>query len=271
MVDPAVLVATVTADDAVVATVDGRPIHASDVKLQAESADTDARTALAALVDAEVLAGQALRDGFYTSFDVVEARREQEARRFIVTRFEPETAAVPDQAMRRVYDREKLFFDHPEFVEVWNLVALSGKAAPPADKAKAHAQIVELVARAQDCATDADFQALASSAPGEIPVKAEELTFPRVGVVEDSFAAAAFLLTKPGQTSPPVETSYGWHLIRLVRHEAERHTSFEAAKPELRASALVEYRQSKLASLTQDLMEKHGVVVHPERLEKQAP
>lgn len=270
-VDPAVLVASVATDDEVVATVDGRPIHASDVRLQAEAAGTDARTALAALVDAEVLAGQALRSGLYGDVDVVQARREQAARRFLVTQFEPQTAQVPDDAMRRVYERDKLSFDHPEFVEVWNLVALPGKSATAEDKARARAQILELVTRAQACATDAEFEALASAAPGQIPVRAEKLTFPRVGVVEESFAAAAFLLARPGETSPPVETSYGWHLVRLVRHEAARHTPFEAARPLLRETALGEWRSSQLAALTLALMDKDGVVVHPERLEQKAP
>ena len=271
VLDPAVLVASVPTEDDVVATVDGRPIHASDVRIQAVAAGTDARAALAALVDAEVLAGQALRSGLLGDVDVVQTRREQAARRFLVTQFVQQTAQVPDEVMRRMYERDKLSFEHPEFVEVWNLVALPGKSATADDKARAHAQVLELVARAQACATDAEFEALASAAPGQIPVRAEKLTFPRVGVVEDSFASAAFLLTTPGQTSPPVETSYGWHLVRLVRHEAARHTSFDAARTLLRENALAEWRQSQLTELTQALMEKAGVVVHPERLERKAP
>lgn len=271
VVDPAVLVAAVAADDPVVATVDGRPIHASDVKVQATAAGVDARTALSSLVDAEVLAGQALREGLIADRDVIQSRREQEARRYIVTQLEPETRVAPEATVRRVFEREKLSFDHPEYVEVWNLVALPGKSSTPDDKARAHAQMIALGQRAPACTTDAEFAALASAASGQIPVRAEKLTFPREGVVEDAFAAAAFLLTRPGQTSPPVETSYGWHLVRLVRHEPARHTPFEQARPELEAAALGEYRYDQLASCTQKLMHRDGVVVYPERLEQQAP
>jgi len=49
--------------DDVVATVDGRPIYAGAVAAEARARGVDRKTALADLVDAEVLAGEAARRG----------------------------------------------------------------------------------------------------------------------------------------------------------------------------------------------------------------
>src|SRR5207237_748916 len=87
---PTPLVAQAPDEDAVVATVDGRPIRASQVAEQARAAGQSAREALQALVDAEVLAGEAARRGLDGDPDVQEAAEAAAVRRLLHTGFESE-------------------------------------------------------------------------------------------------------------------------------------------------------------------------------------
>jgi peptidyl-prolyl cis-trans isomerase C len=83
----------------------------------------------------------------------------------------------------------------------------------------------------------ADFNAVAREKSEDPSAKsnAGKLGFFKRGQMDGSFEGAAFALTKVGEISAPVETSYGVHLIRLDgRKEAQRLT-FEQAKPRIMA------------------------------------
>ena len=67
--------------------------------------------------------------------------------------------------------------------------------------------------------------------------------------------------------SDPVETKFGWHLIRLVQRAPARHTSIAEAADELRAGVYEPWRAHQLDLYVQGLVERYGPVVHPERLD----
>ena len=265
-VDRGVLVSAASEADDVIATVDERPIRASDIAAQAKASGVSAPVALDQLVQAELLAGVALERGLAADADVVDARKAAEARRLLQTGFEKRISLdrVPDEMQRKAYESNKLYYDHPDAVEVRHIVA-SGPTANATAHAKAREKIAQLEPRARAAASDEAFSAIANDA-SDVPLKAEDITFPKRGVVEDAFADAAFLLEKPGDVSPIVETTYGYHLIRLVRRLPERHAGFEAVRSELRAAAFPAWRKLELDRWLKELSSRWHVEVMADRL-----
>jgi peptidyl-prolyl cis-trans isomerase C len=64
------------------------------------------------------------------------------------------------------------------------------------------------------------------------------------GMMVEPFEEAAFALKEPGDLSEPVQTEYGWHIIRLnARSGGERH-EFEAVKEQAVAMARQRYLEN---------------------------
>ena len=115
-------------------------------------------------------------------------------------------------------------------VKVAHLMVRVTPQAPRADSAAAHKKINELYARLQKGENwnklVGQFSEDAGSAPngGELPAFGTGRMIP-------SFEEVAFKLQKPGDIAPPVQTPYGWHIIKLV--EKQPIPSFDTLKPTL--------------------------------------
>lgn len=70
--------------------------------------------------------------------------------------------------------------------------------------------------------------------------------FPRKWVFEESFAREAFALRSVGQISDVVETSFGYHLIKLTDRRAGERSDFQKVKEAVRAHCSQELRQAIL-------------------------
>lgn len=70
--------------------------------------------------------------------------------------------------------------------------------------------------------------------------KGGELQWFSTGKMIPSFENAAFTLTTPGQYTAPVQTPYGWHIIKLI--ERKPLGSFEELEPSIRAKVTKDSR-----------------------------
>jgi len=256
-------------DDEVVATVDGRAIRASDVAAQARARGVDAKTALRDLVDAEVLAGAAAARGLDRDRAVVAAAKQEMVRRWLAVEFEPKTgaAAIPERLIRRTYNKNINLFDHSEWVDVWHILAPTPAGASDAVKAQAKADAEEIARRAKGLDEEA-FKALAKTPrkAGD-PYKLERIMTARDGWTLKEFSYPAHdLLKKPGDTTPVVETSYGYHVIFLIKRIPPIHVPFEEAASTLREKLLPDFQRAELSRRVDELMRAHAVTVHPERI-----
>jgi peptidyl-prolyl cis-trans isomerase C len=260
---PTPLVAQATADDAVVATVDGRPIRASQIATQARAAGQTAKEALASLVDAEVLAGEAARRGLDADRESQEAAEAAAVRRLIHTGFEAEVtpASVPMSWVRKVYDKNKDALDHDAEVDVWHI--LIDARGLDADKKQAARAVAEDIARRARAVKDLDgFKALAP--PG---AKYEHIITERDGWTVREFSHPAFeQLHKPGDVSSVIETKFGYHVMYLVAIVPARHTTLAEAEPELRKGVFPEFQKPEFVRWCDRLAGSHEISVHPERL-----
>jgi parvulin-like peptidyl-prolyl isomerase len=67
------------------------------------------------------------------------------------------------------------------------------------------------------------------------------------------FVAASKALTKPGALSPVVKTKFGFHVIKLVRHTADRQRDFNEVKGEIVTRLRDEYIEKAVTGHTNEL------------------
>ena len=263
---PAAPLTAQSADD-VVATVDGRPIYASAVAMQARARGVDRKTALSDLVDAEVLAGEAARRGFEQDLHVRDETKGAMVRRYLETGFERDVTAndVPDPLVRREYQKRLPYLEHGTYADTWHILVAVPKGAPPAVKAQAKERAELIMKRAKGTTLD-QFKKIAT----DEGLLTEEVVTARDGWVERPYSEAAFTqLKKPGDTTTSlVETSYGYHVLRLVRFIPPEHVTVAQAAPKIRADLFPELEKRAFAKLVDEAMTRHKIEVHPEHLPK---
>jgi len=76
------------------------------------------------------------------------------------------------------------------------------------------------------------------------------------GKMDPAFTKAAFALKNAGDLSEPVQSSFGWHVIRLDGRRSPREVPFERAQKQIIADLKTRYineaREAKLAAISQD-------------------
>jgi PPIC-type PPIASE domain len=265
---PVPLEAAGAGDDDVVARVDGRPIHASAVAAQARASGHDARRALDDLIDAEVLAGEAARRGLDRDRDAEEAAEAAAVRRLLATDFEKEVTAsrIPDAVIHRVYEKNKTQLVHDVEIDLWHILVPVDKLSAE-EKAQARSAADELARRAREVQDLDAFKALAATVKAPHPAHYEHTITQRDGWTVREFSHPAFeLLKKPGDVSPVVETSYGFHVMYLVGYRPALNIGFAEAEPELRKNFFPEFQKPEFLHYCERLAGSHSVELHPDHL-----
>jgi peptidyl-prolyl cis-trans isomerase SurA len=124
-------------------------------------------------------------------------------------------------------------------IKVAHLMVRVTPQAPRTDSTTAHKKINELYGRLRKgeswdkLVTQFSEDAGSAASGGELPPFSTGRMIP-------SFEEAAFKLQKPGDISAPVQTPYGWHIIRLV--EKQPVPSFAVMEPTLKSKVAKDSR-----------------------------
>jgi len=259
-------------DDAVVATVNGRPVWGSCVAAQAARGAASRRTALpealnAALdecVDFELLAQAAEARGLGRDPEVAEAERTAEVSRLVELGFEARYRSPDDlrAAVDRAVDRYAAQLEQPELrASAFARVEVPAGAPPEADAAAralaeriAGALAGERGLFAVHLREAAD--RIAAAGAGLRVAHGDFRAASREGLVPP-YAEALFSIPEVGRIAAPARTAWGWDVILLTRRvPAAVHTRDEVA-----AKVFPDVRRRELSRWVNELAARSGIRV----------
>jgi len=67
------------------------------------------------------------------------------------------------------------------------------------------------------------------------------------------FEEAAFALAEPGEVSEPVQSQFGWHVIRLEETRQSQPPALDALRPQLQQQVMFEAFEKAVGSLKDGL------------------
>jgi peptidyl-prolyl cis-trans isomerase C len=240
-----------TADDAVVARVNGIDIKQSDLDFAASEvgaqlvnyAPADRRRMLLQfIVENELMAEAAEKDNLGTG-QSFEDRLKFHRRRALRDAFFDKNIrnGVSEEAAKKIYD-EKIsgMKPEPEIHARHILVATEAEAKEVAERLK----------KGEDFATVAKEKSKDPSAEGG------DLGFFGRGQMLKPFEDAAFAL-EPGQISEPVQTQFGWHIIKVEEKRERPLPTFD----EVKDTIMTQLAQQKAQQTVRDLRDQAKIEV----------
>ncbi|WP_245215430.1 peptidylprolyl isomerase [Pararoseomonas baculiformis] len=222
--------------DPVVARVEGQEIRLSDVRDAANELPDELRNAppamlypliLDQLVAQKALVARARAENLQNDPEVqrrIARATDQELQQAILRR---EVApALSEQALRQRYERESASRQGEEELHARHILVPTEAAAR------------EALAEVRRPGTDfAEVAKRRSTGPGA--QQGGDLGFFKKSDMIPEFAEAAFAL-QPGQISEPVQTQFGWHVIKVEGRRTAPPASFEESQEALRQAAFEE-------------------------------
>lgn len=188
------------------------------------------------VVDMELLAQAARQDGidqdpdFQKQLEFLELQALRNA--YIAQKID---GAITDDALNAAYEAEFKDYEGPEEVNARHILV--------SDKADAVALIKELDG-------GADFVELAKEkSTGPSGPNGGDLGYFGKGQMVKPFEEVVFTLEPGEYTKEPVETQFGWHVIKLEDKRRQEKPAFEAVAGDLRQRLIREQYEAKMAEL----------------------
>ncbi len=231
------------ADDAVVARVNGHEIKQSDLDFAATEIgprlatirpDDRRRILLQFVIENELMAGAGEKDKLDQT-DTFPARVKYHTRRALRDAFYDSgiAGAVSDADAKQIYD-EKISKMKPEQeVHARHILVETKEEAE---------EVIKRLKNGEDFATVADEKSKDTNAKGG------DLGFFTRGQMLKPFEDAAFAL-EPGQISEPVQTQFGWHVIKVEEKRDQPLPSYAEVKEAIMAQLIQQKAQQVVTNL----------------------
>ena len=238
------------APDAVVATVGSETITEADIAFAAEDLQQELsqmppeeRRAflVTVLIDMKVMA-KAAREQQMDQTETFKRRLEYlEERALRRAYFSDKIAAgVTPEAVQAAYDQFVASFQAQEEVHARHILV--------ATKEDAEAIKAELAA-----GKPFELLAMEKSTDPSGTQNGGDLGFFSRGMMVKPFEDAAFALTEPGQLSEPIESQFGWHIIKLEEKRQSQPPSLEEVGPQLQQQVMFKAFEDSVGALKQGL------------------
>lgn len=242
----------------VVSTVNGEPITLAEVD-ELVAAGLTPREALERLQAERLLAAEARRRGVGDEWAVSEV-----ARKAAVQALLSETAGavtVSNEELEAALAKQRARFEQPERRACVHVLATVPKGATADVAAKARA-VAEKLAPELEHAEDLDafVQTYRKTMVDGVRVIVERLpAMPLHGRLVQPFADALFSVGQPSMVPGVVQTSFGWHAIRVTEIEPPVVTPKEEAFATLRKELLVQHQTARVQEFLRQLADAHPV------------
>jgi len=134
-----------------------------------------------------------------------------------------------EQLAKELFIADRDSYRQPDLAQVQHILIGNDK--------RSDAQALKLVLEVQAKLTADNFEEVALESSEDPSVAQNKgifsLSSNETSAYDPAFFASSFLLKKPGDTTQPVRTQFGYHLIRLISREQGRVTEFEEVKDRL--------------------------------------
>jgi len=230
---------------------------------------------LETIIQTNLLADQALKDGFDKDDEVIEESRKALIQQWIKEKFNDAEGmkAIPEAAIHEYYDAHRSDYQRPERLRVQIVLFASDHGGEA--KAKADAQQArKALAAKKDLAAFAELARLRSDEPvskmrgGDLDFHSQEELAKSWG---DEVAKAAFSLKVPDEVSEVVRGNQGYYLVRLEARQPAFNRSFEQVEAGLRSRLWNEKRSKIYDDYMKGLMDAAHIKIDDAQLAKINP
>jgi peptidyl-prolyl cis-trans isomerase C len=171
---------------------------------------------------------------------------------------------VSDKDVELYYKLHKEEFGTPEMVRVRHILFSVPKTASDDEKKKTRAKAGEVLKQIREGASFEKLAAEMSDDTGS-KYKGGDIGFFQKGRMVPEFENAAFSL-KNGELSDVIETSFGYHILKLEEKKEPKIEPFEKVREKVRKKVFDELKTAKVEEFVNKSMEKAGVKMNPEPL-----
>ncbi|MCP4449010.1 MAG: hypothetical protein GY811_27300 [Myxococcales bacterium] len=229
--------------DEIVARVNGRPVFASCVEVQAKAHKLNSKNALQECIDFELLAQAAEAVSMQDETDVQAAAKRELVRVFVETRYGVRGPGdIPDALVKQLWKQIKTpRYNHPELRDiVFCRIKLEPEQGPESNEYQVAQKflngVYEELRDREDLKKNDLFapcyEKFEAAGVADLTLHTHQLR-PASGY-QKAFRPTIFAPKKRGTVTPPLHTRYGWDLILVTVIVAEKITTLQEAEPELR-------------------------------------